>query len=356
MANVLEEGNFLDKYLRILEEKRVSDVHLKNGHKIYYRLFGSIEVLEDSPVLDNNIIIESLNPVLSEKTREDFKKNKQADFGFTSSNGTRYRANLFKATGGFSATFRRINQKIRSFEDLMVPPIFTKIAELEKGLVIVSGPTGSGKSTTLNSMIDYINQKQQKHIITVEDPIEFVYENKKCLINQREVGVDAASFGLAVISALREDPDIILIGEVRDAETIKECLRAAETGHLVFTTMHTQSASKSVDRIIETCGANEREMIRSMLATSLKAVILQKLVRRKDGSGMVCVFEVLLGTSAVGNLIKENKISQIDSMMQMGSKYGMIDMMTSLKNLYEKGIISKEELDSNTVTVGKDEE
>jgi twitching motility protein PilT len=354
MTNTLEEGSFLNSTLLKLETMGVSDIHLKSGHKAYYRLMGDIKALEESPVLDSNAILGFLKPVIADKTKEDFKKNKQADFGFFTSNSTRYRANLFKTSTGYSLCLRRIDSRVRSFADLMVPPILTKIAELQKGLVIISGPTGSGKSTTLSAMIDYINQNQEKHIITVEDPIEFVHKNKKSLINQREIGVDAVSFGLAVVSALREDPDIILIGEIRDSGTIKECLRAAETGHLVFTTMHTQSAAKSIDRIIETCESGEKEMVRAMLGTSLQAVVLQKLVKRKDGSGRVCAFEVLVGTGAVRNLIKENKISQIDSMIQTGSKFGMVDMTTSVTNLYHRGIISKEEFELNTVDMGKE--
>ncbi|MDR0571746.1 MAG: PilT/PilU family type 4a pilus ATPase [Rickettsiales bacterium] len=354
MTATLEEGNFLNGVLLKLEKLKVSDIHLKSGYKIYYRSLGDVKVMEDSVVLDDSAILGFLKPVINEKAKEDFRRDKQADFGFFTSNNTRYRANLYKTSTGLSLCLRHIESKVRSFADLMVPPILVKIAELQKGLVIISGPTGSGKSTTLSSMIDYINENQEKHIITVEDPIEFVHRNKKSLINQREIGVDATSFGAAVVSALREDPDIILIGEIRDSHTIKECLRAAETGHLVFTTMHTQSAAKSIDRIVDTCEAGEKEMVRAMLSTSLQAVVLQKLLKRKDGSGRVCAFEVLVGTGAVRNLIKENKISQIDSMIQTGSKFGMVDMVTSVTTLFHKGIISKEEFELNTVDMGKE--
>jgi twitching motility protein PilT len=352
MPNLGEE-NFLNKVLLTLEVKGVSDIHIKTGYKIYYRLMGDIMTMEDTPIIDNSTLLGLLSETLTEKVKNDFKENKQADFAFSTSNGTRYRANLFRTNMGYALSLRRINSKISTFEELMVPPIFKKIAELQKGLVIISGPTGSGKSTTMNSIIDYINENQQKHIVTVEDPVEFIHKNKKCLINQREVGVDAMSFSLAIKSALREDPDIILIGEIRDAETIKECLTAAETGHLVFTTMHTQSAAKAVDRIVDTCEAGEKEVVRSMLSTSLQAVILQKLLKRKDNKGRVCAFEILLGTSGVRNLIKENKIAQIDSMIQTGTKFGMVDMASSIENLYNSGIISSEEWNINKMDLGK---
>ena len=350
----LKETNIFNSILIELEQQGVSDIHLKSGYKIYYRLFGDIKVYEKSEVLNNSTLISYIAEVFTEKIKIDFKNTNQADFGFATSNNTRYRANLFRTSTGYALSLRRINNFIASFEDLHAPEIFKEIATLQKGLVIVSGPTGCGKSTTITSIIDYINSNYCKHIITIEDPIEFIHHNKNCLINQREVGVDAKSFSLAIKAALREDPDIILLGEIRDPETIKECLIAAETGHLVFTTMHTQTAAKSVDRIIETCQPEEKEMVRSMLSTSLQAVILQKLLKRKDGDGRIAAFEILLGTSAIRNLIKENRIAQIDSMLQTGKKFGMVDMNTSIQKLFNDGYISKEEMDANIQKLGKE--
>lgn len=353
---LLAEDNFLNKVLLTLAEKQASDVHLKSGYKIYYRFLGEIKIYEESPVLTNEIILSYLKTVINEKVSNEFKINKQSDFGFNTSDSTRYRANLYKTNSGYSLALRRINNKASTFEDLNAPSIFKQIAKLEKGLIIISGPTGSGKSTTLNSMINYINLNYEKHIITIEDPIEFVHTNQKSLINQREIGTDAVSFALALKSALREDPDIILIGEMRDAETIKEALRAAETGHLVFATMHTQTAAKSIDRIVDSCESGEKEMVRTMVSSSIQAIILQKLVKHINGETRIAAYEILLGTSAVRNLIRENKINQIDSMIQTGKKFGMIDMETYLKLLFEKGMITREELDENTVKLGKENE
>ncbi|MDR2760217.1 MAG: PilT/PilU family type 4a pilus ATPase [Rickettsiales bacterium] len=353
MTNRLAEENVLNRILISLEAtNRVSDVHIKSGSKIRYREIGDIKTLEGAAI-DGKNLIAMMQEIFNEKIKTDFKDNKQADFGFATSNNTRYRANLFCTNTGCALSLRRIDNKILTFEQIGLPPIIKKIAGLQKGLVIISGPTGSGKSTTLNSIIDFINENYRKHIITVEDPIEFIHQSKQCLINQREIGVDAKSFSLAIKSALREDPDIILLGEIRDAETIKECLTAAETGHLVLATMHTVSAAKSIDRIVDTCSSVEKDMVRTMLSSSLQAVILQKLLRKKDGSGRVCAFEILLGTNAVRNLIKENKIEQIDSMIQTGSKYGMVDMTSSMTALYKSAVISMEEFNENSINLGK---
>lgn len=347
MMTKLPEDNYLNSLLLRLEsEGTVSDIHLKSGYKIYCRIMGDITELEYTEVLNSNKILEFLQPILSNTIKQQYQDTLQADFAFNTSNGTRYRANLYKTNKGISLALRRINNKINSFEELNAPLIMKKIANLKKGLVIISGPTGSGKSTTLNSFIDYINNSQKKHIITVEDPIEYIYENNLSLIEQREIGNDAKSFDSAIISSLREDPDIILIGEMRDSKTIKECLMAAETGHLVFTTLHTQTAAKTVDRIIDSCEAEEKELVRSMLSTSLQAVILQKLLKKADGTGMIAAFEVLVANNAVRNLIKENKINQIDSVIQTSSKFGMVDMKSSIENLYKMGVITSDEMNS----------
>ncbi|MDR1499206.1 MAG: PilT/PilU family type 4a pilus ATPase [Rickettsiales bacterium] len=347
----LPENNYLNEVLLNLEKKNVSDIHLQSGGGIYYRLLGSVNKMESEKAPSDVDLVEYLKPILDGNISSKFKEDMLVDFAFGSSNHVRYRANLYRSSTGLSLALRRISNKVFGFDELGIPSIMEKISSLQKGLVIVSGSTGSGKSTTLTAIIDYINSNFKKHIITIEDPIEFVHKNKQSLINQREVGVSAKNFNYGVISALREDPDVILIGEIRDSMTIKECLRAAETGHLVFTTLHTQTAAKAVDRIVDSCDAGEKDLVRIMLSTSLQAVISQKLLKRKDNSSMVAAYEILLGTGAIRNLIRENKIGQIDSMIQTGSKYGMINMETSIKNLFEAGIIEKSEMDANLVNV-----
>ena len=351
MALLLSKDSYINEILLNLQSDSVSDVHIKSDAEIRYRFNGDIVTLENSKILSVKEIINDLSTILNERIKTEFNINKQVDFSFAISNKTRYRANMYKTTSGISLALRKINNTIKTLEELMAPEIIKKIAHLQKGLVIISGPTGSGKSTTLNSIINYINNNFNKHIITIEDPIEFLHTSRKCLINQREVGNDTNNFSLAIKSALREDPDIILIGEIRDAESIKQCLHAAETGHLVFTTMHTQTAAKSIDRIIDSCEVGEKELIRSMLSTSLQAVILQKLIKTIDNKSRVAAYEVLLGINSVRNLIRENKINAIDSMIQINSRYGMIDMKTSIEKLYSDGLISKEEMNNNLINL-----
>lgn len=348
----LEENSKLDKLLIELEIKNVSDIHIKSDHNVFYRFLGNIKIIDDVSFTDKEII-ENIKPILTQSIQTDFKNSMQSDFSFATSNKTRYRANLYRTNSGISLALRKINNKAKTLEELAPYSVdtFKEIVSLSKGLVIVCGSTGSGKSTTLTAIIDYINSNYEKHIITIEDPIEFVHKSKKCLIDQREVGSDVNSFSDALKAALREDPDIILVGEIRDAESIKYCLNAAETGHLVFTTLHTQTASKSIDRIVDSCEPNEKEIVRTMLSSSIQAVILQKLLKKADNSGVVPAFEILLGIGSVRNLIRENKISQIDSIIQMSSKYGMIDMETSIKKLYEKHIITEEEMNNNLIKV-----
>lgn len=348
----LEENSKLNKLLIDLESKNVSDVHIKSDHNVFYRFMGDIKTIGDI-LFSSEEIIENIKPILTQTIQTQFKESLQSDFSFATSNNTRYRANLYRTNTGISLALRRINSEAKTLEELAPFSVdtFKEILGLDKGLVIVCGPTGSGKSTTLTAIINYINSNFEKHIITIEDPIEFIHKSNKCLIDQREVGRDVNSFSDALRAALREDPDIILVGEIRDAESIKYCLNAAETGHLVFTTLHTQTASKSIDRIVDSCEPNEKEIVRSMLSSSIQAVILQKLLKRADNSGVVAAFEILLGISSVRNLIRENKISQIDSIIQMSSKYGMIDMETSIKKLYENHIITEDEMKNNLINV-----
>jgi twitching motility protein PilT len=281
--------------------------------------------------------------VMTDSQRAEFEKELEIDFAIQFGDDLRFRVNAFTTMNGISSAFRSIPTKILSLDQLGTPDIFKKISSLHKGLILVTGPTGSGKSTTLAAMVDYINETYPRHILTIEDPVEFVHKNKKSLINQRELGVNTHSFGNALKSALREDPDVILVGELRDTETIELALTAAETGHLVMGTLHTNSAAKTVDRIVDAFPASDKSLIMSMLSTSLQAVIAQTLIKTKDGTGRVAAMEILLGTPAIRNLIREGKMPQIYSLMQVGSKVGMRTMKDSVYALLEKGVIDMED-------------
>ena len=269
----------------------------------------------------------------------------------------RFRVNGFTTRLGAAAVFRTIPTEVPTMEQLGLPPVMRRFSELEKGIILVTGPTGSGKSTTLASMINHINRTMSKHVLTIEDPVEFFHNSQKSLVNHREVGTDTNSFARALKSALREDPDVILVGEMRDYETISLALTAAETGHLVFATLHSNSASKTIDRVIDVFPTGDKEMVRAMLASSLQGVVAQTLVRKADGNGRVGAFEILVGTNAVRNLIRENQIPQMYSMMQTGSRYGMITMQDAIADLFESGIIDKDEARRATLlTTGDDGE
>jgi twitching motility protein PilT len=281
---------------------------------------------------------------MDKSSQEAFLKNFQSDFGYTNKeNNCRYRINVFRSFKGISIALRQLNSEVTKLEEMNFPEIIKKLALLEKGLVLVCGPTGSGKSTTLASMIDYINRHSKKHIIIIEDPVEYIHNSKESIVTQREVGRTVSSFADGLRGALREDPDIIMIGEMRDKETIKMALTAAETGHLVFATLHTMSASKTIDRIIDSTDSGEKEVIRSMLSTSLQAIVLQTLYKKADNTGRIPAFEILIGTNGVRNMIRENKIHQIDSVIQTGSKYGMITLKDYTIKLMEAGLIDKED-------------
>jgi twitching motility protein PilT len=269
-----------------------------------------------------------------------YEETLECDFSFEIPNLARFRVNAFNQNRGAGAVFRTIPSKILSMEQLGCPPIFKEIAQNPRGIVLVTGPTGSGKSTTLAAMIDFINDTEHGHILTVEDPIEFVHQSKKCLINQREVGPHTLSFANALRSALREDPDVILVGEMRDLETIRLALSAAETGHLVFGTLHTSSAAKTVDRIVDVFPAAEKEMVRAMLSESLRAVISQTLCKTKDEQGRVAAHEIMIGTPAIRNLIRENKIAQMYSAIQTGQNIGMQTLDQNLQELVRRNVIS----------------
>jgi twitching motility protein PilT len=278
--------------------------------------------------------------IMSDSQRKVYEETLECDFSFEIPNLARFRVNAFNQQRGAGAVFRTIPSKVLTLEDLNAPKIFVEISNQPRGLVLVTGPTGSGKSTTLAAMINHVNENEYGHILTVEDPIEFVHEAKKCLINQREVGPHTLSFSNALRSALREDPDIILVGEMRDLETIRLAMTAAETGHLVFGTLHTSSAAKTVDRIIDVFPAAEKEMIRAMLSESLRAVISQTLCKTKDGSGRIAAHEIMIGTPAIRNLIREAKIAQMYSAIQTGSAIGMQTLDQNLQDLVKRSLIS----------------
>jgi twitching motility protein PilT len=292
------------------------------------------------PALEHKVVHALVYDIMNDKQRKDFEEFLETDFSFEIPGLARFRVNAFNQARGASAVFRTIPSKVLTLEDLGCPQTFKEIVDVPRGLVLVTGPTGSGKSTTLAAMMDYKNDNDYSHILTIEDPIEFVHASKKCLINQREVHRDTLGFAEALRSALREDPDIILVGELRDLETIRLALTAAETGHLVFGTLHTSSAAKTIDRIIDVFPAGEKSMVRSMLSESLRSVIAQTLLK-KIGGGRIAAWEIMVGTPAIRNLIREDKVAQMYSAIQTGQAYGMQTMDQALKELVQKGIVSR---------------
>ena len=322
-------------------KNKASDLHLSSGLPPMIRVHGDIRRI-NLPEMNAEEIGHMVTSVMNDLQRKNYQQNLETDFSFELPNVARFRVNAFNTNRGPAAVFRTIPSKVLTLDDLKAPRIFQKISDNPRGLVLVTGPTGSGKSTTLAAMINYVNETQSSHILTIEDPIEFVHESKKCLINQRELHEHTHSFANALRSALREDPDVILVGEMRDPETIGLALTAAETGHLVFATLHTTGAAKTIDRIVDVFPAGEKEMVRSMLSESLRAVISQTLLKTRDGQGRVAAHEILISTAAVRNLIRENKIAQIGSALQTGQQYGMQTLDQSLQNLVRTGVISQE--------------
>ncbi|MCP4076639.1 MAG: type IV pilus twitching motility protein PilT [Gammaproteobacteria bacterium] len=318
-----------------------SDLHLSAGLPPMIRVDGDIRRI-NVPEMDHKQVHDMLYDIMSDKQRKDFEEFLETDFSFEIPGLARFRVNAFNHNRGAGGVFRTIPSKILSLEDLGAPAIFKDISEYPRGIVLVTGPTGSGKSTTLAGMVDYKNDTEYGHILTVEDPIEFVHQSKKCLVNQREVHRDTLGFNEALRSALREDPDVILVGEMRDLETIRLALSAAETGHLVFGTLHTSSAAKTIDRIVDVFPAAEKSMVRSMLSESLKAVISQTLLK-KIGGGRIAAHEIMIGTPAIRNLIREDKIAQMYSAIQTGQSLGMQTLDQNLKQILGQGLISKEE-------------
>ena len=320
-------------------KNKASDLHISTGLPPMIRVHGDVRRI-NLPAANQEQVFDMITDVMNDNQRKIFQQNLETDFSFELPNIARFRVNAFMSNRGPAAVFRTIPSTVLTLEQLQAPKVFEKISETPRGLVLVTGPTGSGKSTTLAAMINYINENHPAHILTIEDPIEFVHQSKKALVNQRELHQHTHSFANALKSALREDPDVILVGEMRDPETIGLALTAAETGHLVFGTLHTTGAAKTVDRIVDVFPAGEKEMVRSMLSESLRAVISQTLLKTKDGSGRVAAHEIMLSTPAVRNLIRENKIAQIGSVMQTGQQHGMQTLDQCLQNLVRRNQIS----------------
>jgi twitching motility protein PilT len=320
-------------------KNKASDLHLSAGLPPMIRVHGDVRRI-NLPPLEHKDVHAMVYDIMNDGQRKQYEEMLECDFSFEIPNLARFRVNAFNQGRGAAAVLRTIPSKILSLEDLNAPRIFADLALKPRGLVLVTGPTGSGKSTTLAAMVNHLNETEYGHILTIEDPIEFVHESKRCLINQREVGPHTLSFNNALRSALREDPDCILVGELRDLETIRLAMSAAETGHLVFGTLHTSSAAKTIDRIIDVFPADEKEMVRAMLSESLQAVISQTLLKTKDGNGRVAAHEIMIGTPAIRNLIREAKVAQMYSAIQTGSNVGMQTLDQNLTDLVRRNVIS----------------
>ena len=329
----------ISELLAFSVKNKASDLHLSAGLPPMIRVHGDVRRI-NLPPLEHKDVHGMIYDIMNDSQRKHYDENLEVDFSFDLPGLARFRVNAFNQDRGAAAVLRTIPSRVLSLEELQCPRQFADFSSKPRGLVLVTGPTGSGKSTTLAAMVDHVNNNLYGHVLTIEDPIEFVHESRKCVINQREVGPHTLSFANALRSALREDPDVILVGELRDLETIRLALTAAETGHLVFGTLHTSSAAKTIDRIVDVFPAAEKEMVRAMLSESIVAVISQTLMKIKDGSGRVAAHEIMVGTPAIRNLIRENKVAQMYSMIQTGSQFGMQTLDQNLLDLVRRNVVS----------------
>src|SRR5512137_277308 len=332
----------ITELLAFAVKNKASDLHLSAGLPPMIRVHGDIRRI-NLPPMEHEDVHAMVYDIMSDGQRKAYEENLECDFSFAVPNLARFRVNAFVQQRGAAAAFRTIPSKVLSLEELGAPKVFAELTNRPRGLILVTGPTGSGKSTTLAAMVNHVNENEYGHILTIEDPIEFMHESKKCLINQRELGPHTLSFPNALRAALREDPDVILVGELRDLETIRLALTAAETGHLVLGTLHTSSAAKTIDRMVDVFPAAEKEMVRAMLSESLVAVISQSLLKRKDGTGRIAAHEIMVGTPAIRNLIRENKVAQMYSMIQTGAQFGMLTLDQCLLDLVRRNTISHAE-------------
>ncbi len=333
----------IDEILRKMVSMRASDLHLAVGSPPNIRIDGKLVPLSDYGTISNEILKGALYSIISEDQKKTFEKNKELDFSHSIPQVSRFRGNMLYQRNTLGAVFRSIPANPPSIEELNLPPVITALSKKPRGLVLVTGPTGSGKSTTLASMVDYINRSRSEHIVTIEDPIEFLHKNQKSIIRQRELGSDTLSFSEALKHVLRQDPDVILVGEMRDLDTISLAVTAAETGHLVFATLHTTSAASTIDRVIDVFPSSQQAQIRMQLSTTLEGIICQTLVPRKEGKGRACAMEILIGTLGVRNLIREGKTHMIVNMLQAGVKDGMQTLNSALHKLVVSGAVSQDD-------------